>query len=225
MWTSNAVLAALVAGAASAATEERDVPAFDSVHVASGIRATITVGPRKPVHLEADRAVLDAIETRVEGGTLHIGFKRHSRVWNTGEILATVQTPELHAVGGSSGAMVRATFTRSDESAISASAGSQVHVRGIDARRLAVEASGGGAVDVAGRAELLELRLSGGSHLDGRQFEAVDVDVQGSGGAVADVKASGKVRGSLSGGSEMHVRGNAKTRVATSGGSEILVDD
>ena len=72
---------------------------------------------------------------------------------------------------------------------------------------------------------MLELQLSGGSRLEGRQLEAVDVDVQGSGGSVAGVRASGKVRGNLSGGSEMHVRGGARTRVATSGGSEISVDD
>jgi hypothetical protein len=225
MWTSNAVLAALVAGAASAATEDRDVPAFDSVHVASGIRATVSIGPRKPVHLEADKAVLDLIETRVENGTLHIGFKPHSRTFNTGDVFATVQAPELHAVAGSSGAIVRATLTRSGESAVSASSGSQVRVRGVDARQLAVQGSGGAVIEVAGRAEVLELQLSGGSQLDARAFEAVDVNVQGSGGSVAEVRASGKVRGNLSGGSEMHVRGGARTRVATSGGSEISVDD
>ena len=55
----------LAASGALAAAEDRDVPAFDSVHVASGIRAAITVGARKPVHLEADKDVLEAIETRV----------------------------------------------------------------------------------------------------------------------------------------------------------------
>jgi len=227
MRASSAVLVALLggAGAASAAAEDRDVPAFDSVHVASGIRATISIGARRPVHLEADKAVLEVIETRVEDGTLHIGFKPRSRLWNAGEVVATVQTPELHAVAGSGGAVVRATFTRFARSAISAGGGSEIHVRGVDARELAMEGSGGAVLDVAGRAEMLELQLSGGSRLDGRQLEAVDVDVQGSGGSVAGVRASGKVRGNLSGGSEMHVRGGARTRVATSGGSEISVDD
>jgi len=215
----------LAASGALAAAEDRDVPAFDSVHVASGIRAAITVGARKPVHLEADKDVLEAIETRVEDGTLHVGFKPRSRTWNTGEVVVTIQTPELHAVAGSGGSVVRATFTRSTESAIAASGGSEIHVRGVDAKQLAVEGSGGAILDVSGRADELELHLSGGSHFDARQFEARNVDVRGSGGSVAELRASGKVRGGLSGGSEMHVRGGARASVATSGGSELSVDD
>jgi hypothetical protein len=95
----------------------------------------------------------------------------------------------------------------------------------VDARELAVDGSGGAILDVSGRADQLDLQLSGGSHLDARQFEARNVQVQGSGGSVAELRASGKVRGGLSGGSEMHVRGGARTTVATSGGSEISVDD
>jgi len=215
----------LVAGTAWAASEDRDVPAFDSVHVASGIRAAITVGPRKPVHLEADRDVLELIETRVEEGTLHVGFKARSRVRETGEVTVTIQTPELHAVAGSSGAQVRATFTHSTESAIAASSGSEIHVRGVDARQLAIEGSSGAMLEVSGRADQVELHLSGGAHLDARQFEARDVDVHGSGGSAAELRASGKVRGALSGGSEMHVRGGARASVSTSGGSELSVDD
>ena len=227
MRTNAAVLSGvfLAAAGAFAASEDRDVPAFDSVHVASGIHATVAVGARKPVHLEADKDVLDAIETRVEDGTLHVGFKPRSRVWNTGEVTVSIQTPELHAVAGSGGAVVRATFTRTTGSAISASGGSEVHVRGVDARELEVEGSGGAIVEVSGRADQLSLQLSGGSRFEARQFEARNADVQGSGGAVAELRVSGKVRGALAGGSEMHVRGGARTTVATSGGSEVTVDD
>ena len=227
MRTHVAVLAGILfaASAALAAAEDREVPAFDSVHVASGIRATVAVGARKPVHLEADENVLEAIEIRVEDRTLHVGFKPRSRIWSSGEVTVSIQTPELHAVAGSGGAIVRATFTRWPDCAIAASGGSEVHVRGLDARQLAVEGSGGAILDVSGRADQLELQLSGGSRFDARQFEARNVDVQGSGGSVAELRASGKVRGALSGGSEMHVRGGARASVATSGGSELSVDD
>ena len=80
-------------------------------------------------------------------------------------------------------------------------------------------------LQVAGRADTVELQLSGGSHFDGPQLEAHDVHVEGSGGAVAELRASGNVRGTLSGGSEMHVRGGARASVATSGGSEVSVDN
>lgn len=163
----------LVARSVVAAAEDREVPPFGSVHVASGIRATVEIGARKPVHLEADRDVLETVETRVEDGTLHVGFKPHSRwrMWNTGEVTLSIQTPELQAVAGSSGALVRATFTRSANSAISSSAGSEVHVRGVDAKELAVQGSGGAIVEVGGRADQLSLKLSGGSRFDASESQ------------------------------------------------------
>jgi hypothetical protein len=211
--------------AAFAATEDRDVGKFDSIHVATGIRATVSIGPRTPVRVEADKEVLPLVETHVEGGTLHVGFKPHTRLFNPGEVTVSAQTPELHAAAASSGAMVKATLTKSDESGLDASSGGEIRVRGIDARKLVAKASGGGVLQAAGRADVVELRLSGGAHFAGSQLDARDVDVQGSGGAQAELHATGNVRGSLSGGSEMQVRGGARASVATSGGSEVSVDD
>jgi hypothetical protein len=212
--------------AALAATEDRDVAPFDSIHVATGIRAAVSIGPRSPVHIEADKDVLPLVETRVDGGTLHVGFKPHTRLFHSnGEVTVSVQTPELHAVAASSGAMVKAALTKSDQSALAASSGGDIRVRGVDARKLVAKASGGGVLQVAGRAETIELSVSGGAHFDGPQLEARDVEVEGSGGAQAELRATGNVRGSLSGGSELHVRGGAHTSVATSGGSEVSVED
>jgi len=210
---------------AFAAAQDRDVPAFDSIHVASGIHAEVTVGPRKPVHVEADDDVLSVVETRVENGTLHVGFKPHTHLRNRGEVIVTTQTPELHSVAGSSGAIVRASLSKANESALAASAGSEIHARGVDARKLVAKASGGSVLQVEGRADELELDLSGGARLDGARLEARDVAVDGSGGAVAKLRATGNVRGGLSGGSVMHVRGGARTSVHTSGGSEVSGDD
>jgi len=52
-----------------------------------------------------------------------------------------------------------------------------------------------------------------------------DVDVQASGGSEGELRANGRIRGSLSGGSEMHVRGGARGKVATSGGSSVEIED
>src|SRR5438309_2891521 len=215
----------LVSASVLAASQDRDVPAFDSIHVASGIRASVSVGPRKPLQVEADEDVLPLVETHVENGTLHIGFKPHTRLRGTGEVIVTAQTPELHAVATSGGAIVRASLTKADESALTADGGGEIRARGVDARTLVAKASGGSVLQVAGRAENVELNLSGGSHFDGPQLEARDVEVHGSGGAVAELRASGNVRGGLSGGSEMHLRGGARASVATSGGSEVSVEE
>jgi hypothetical protein len=204
--------------------EDREVPAFTAVHVSAGIRATVEIGRRKAVHIDADDAVLPLIVTEVEDGELKIHYKPNANVRGEHRVQVSVQTPQLHAVSASGGAIVRASFTRADRSDVEASGGSEVSVRGVDAGKLGLQASGGSILEVSGRADAVHLQLSGGSQLHGRDFSARDADVQGSGGSQAELKATGTIRGGLSGGSQLHVTGGASPRVATSGGSEVSVD-
>ena len=216
--------AALVSSAAVARSEDRAVPAFSAVHISAGMHATVTVGPLTPVHIEADDAALAMLETVVEDGALQVRFKRHGDWHGSHSVKLTIQTPQLHSVGASGGAIVDAAFTRADRSEIQASGGSEIRLRGLDAQRVSVQASGGSVVDVAGSAGALELQLSGGSQLHGREFSARDADVRGSGGSQAELKISGNLRGGLSGGSQLHVTGGASAKVATSGGSAVYND-
>lgn len=216
--------ATLVSSAALANAEDRTVPAFSSVHISAGMHATVTVGPQKPVHLEATAEVLALVETVVEDGALEVRFKRHSDWHGDHRVNLTIQTPQLHAVGASGGSIVDAAFTKADRSSIQASGGSEIRVRGVDAPQLSAQASGGSVLEIAGSADRLELQLSGGSQLHGRDFSARDAEVQGSGGSQAELKVSGNLKGGLSGGSQLHVTGGASSRVATSGGSGVFND-
>ncbi len=216
--------AVLVSTAAMANGEDREVPAFTAVSVSAGIHATVEIGRRKALHIEADDAVLPLIVTEVEDGELKIHYKPNTSMRGDHRVQVSVQTPQLHAVGASGGSIVRASFTRTDRSDVEASGGSEISVRGVDAGKLGLQASGGSIVRVSGSADALHLQLSGGSQMHGRDFSARDADVQGSGGSQAELKATGTIRGALSGGSQLHVTGGASTKVATSGGSEVSAD-
>lgn len=219
-------LVVLAPAAALAAAEDRQVPAFDSVSVCCGMQARMQIGPARPVHVEGDAASLAALETVVEGGQLKIRFRPGSRVFGDHQgVRVTIQTPALREVTASGGSDVEAQFTRNGESAVLASGGSVVKVRGVDAAGLAIQGSGGSVLTVDGRADTLDLQLSGGSELHGRDLGVKDVRVQGSGGSRARMRASGQIRGGLSGGSEVRIQGGAHARVSTSGGSSVEVDD
>jgi hypothetical protein len=222
-----AVLAAvsLVSVASQARTQDREVGSFSAVRVASGIHATVDVGPRKPVRIEADDEVLPLLDVRVQDDELVIGFKPDTHWTGDRSVRVAVQTPELRAISASGGAEIRASFTRGSDAELDASGGSVVKARGIDAARLHVQASGGSVLEVAGTADALHLQLSGGSQLHGRELSVKDLDVQASGGSEAEMRADGRVNGNLSGGSQVHVRGRATSRVNTSGGSEVTFDD
>jgi hypothetical protein len=220
-----ALVAALLSTAAVARGEDRDVPAFSAVHISSGMKASIDVGRQRSVHIEADADVLPLVETVVEDGTLQVRFKRHGGWFHVEHaVRLTITTPELNGVGASGGSIVKAVFTRGDRADVEASGGSEITARGIDAAEVDVQASGGSVLTLDGSADKISLQLSGGSQLHGGDFSTRDASVHGSGGSEANLKASGKLRGSLSGGSQLHVSGGASTSVSTSGGSEVYTD-
>src|SRR5260221_5907448 len=212
------LVSALLSTAALANSEDRSVPAFTGVHIASGMRATIEIGPQK-VHIDADAETLALIESRVEDGVLKIGFKPHNW-YGDHRVKITIQTPKLESVGASGGSNVRAAFTKASDSSIEASGGSEITATGIDAGKLSAETSGGSILQISGSSDSVELQRSARSQLHGHDFSTRDARVHGSGGAQAELKASGSIKGSLSGGSELHVAGAASTRVSTSGGSQ-----
>jgi hypothetical protein len=227
--TAAAACALLCAAAAHAKTEEREVPPFTAVHIASGLQATIEIGPRKALRLEASEQTLARIETTVEDGQLRVGFKRGNwGTWTSGDVRITVTTPELREVSASGGSQVHgalASNPKGDEFVVEVSGGGEAHLTGLDARRLEASASGGATLDLAGRTDELRVELSGGAVLKGKNLVARDLRISGSGGAVATVQATGEARGTLSGCSQLHLKGGAKSRVKTSGGSEVDGDE
>jgi hypothetical protein len=215
----------LLSAAALARTQDLKTAEFSSVHVAAGIHATVEVARDTSVRIDADDEVMPFVDVRVEGSELHVGFKRHSSFQGEHTVKATIRTPQLKSVSGSGGSDVRATFSRGNDAEVEASGGSHMRVLGVDAARLHLSGSGGSVLEVSGSADSLDLQLSGGSQLHGRDLSVKDASVQASGGSQGQLRADGRIRGSLSGGSELHVRGRASSRVSTSGGSELSVDD
>ena len=219
-------LLALSSSAASAAAQDRQVADFESVSVCCGMRATMRIGPRRSVHVEGDEESLAALETEVDKGELKFRFRSGTRLSGDHQgVRITLQTPTLRAIAASGGSEVQAELTRSAQSAVAASGGSVMKLRAVDAGELSVEASGGSVLTVSGRADRLDLQLSGGSEMHGRDLAIKDVHVQGSGGSRAELRASGQLRGALSGGSELRVTGGAQARVSTSGGSSVEAGD
>jgi Putative auto-transporter adhesin, head GIN domain len=205
--------------------QTRDVPPFHSVSVESGIHATVSIGPLRPLELQGDEKVLAFVETTVEDGELRIGFKRHKWHWTTSDVHVVIQTPQLDRIEASGGSDVEGEMSGASEMEIGASGGGEVHARGIDAKSLRLNGSGGAVLEVSGHADEASIQMSGGTEVKGAGLSIRNVRIEGSGGSDAELRANGKIRGSLSGGSELHIKGNASSRVATSGGSSVEFDD
>jgi hypothetical protein len=213
-----------IRGSGKSAKESRDLPAFDSVEVGSGIHLTVTTGPLQKVLVEADDNVLPLVETRVSDGRLQIGFRRHN-LWNSGDVNVTVQQPAFSALDASGGASIDAVLAAAPALSLEASGGGAIVARGLEIKSLTASASGGARLDLAGVADQVKLEFSGGARLKAAKLRARTVQVDGSGGCTGDIEVTELVRGHLSGGCGLHVIGKASSRVATSGGASIDWDD
>jgi hypothetical protein len=189
------------------------------------MRATVEIGPRGPVEIEADDNLLPLIETEVVDGRLEIRFQRFSNIWGSGGVHIQVRAPVFRYLGASGGAEIVAELEPVEELEVKASGGAEVHARGIDVARLSASGSGGADLELSGVAQRLTLRMSGGTKVKAGRLSARAVRVSGSGGSTAEVRASESLKGELSGGSGVHLIGNASSRVSTSGGSSVDYDD
>jgi Putative auto-transporter adhesin, head GIN domain len=207
-------------------TERREVAAFDAVEIASGIRATVAMGPQAPLELTGDASALARVETRVTDGRLRVDFRRrHFGPFDDREIRVKIVVPRLRGAEASGGAILRAALARVEALELAASGGGELHISGIDTGELAASGSGGAELDLQGAADRLSLEMSGGTRVRAARLATKSMRVSGSGGSEAEVRVSESVRGELSGGSSVRAIGKPSTNVATSGGSSVETRD
>ncbi len=201
--------------------QQREVGAFERIHIASGMKATVKPGPAS-VRLSGDEAALALIETEVEDGTLKARLKRgHSLRGH--DVRLTITTPKVTGVSASGGSVLEAEASGAERFEAGASGGSIITVRNVDARHLEVDASGGSQVTLAGRADAVDVDASGGSQVHARDMDMATLAVDASGGTIVEAGPSKRLEADLSGGCEVRLTRNPAERdVDTSGGSQVV---
>lgn len=209
-----------VRGSGKVIKESRELKPFDRVSAAAGIDLDLTVGPQTAAVVEGDDNLVPLVETVVTGGALEIRFVERD-VHSDHGIVVHLQVQALSEVSVSGGSKARGEVASPEELALSASGGGEVRLHKVGTRRLVARGSGGARLELEGKAESVEVSLSGGSTLGAARLATARVKIDGSGGCTAQVSASESVRGGLSGGCALDVQGRAKVKVATSGGSSV----
>ncbi|HEX6139806.1 MAG TPA: DUF2807 domain-containing protein [Candidatus Limnocylindria bacterium] len=188
-----------VVGEGALTSETRDVETFHGLEAGGGIHVNVSIGQEQSVVLEAQRNILDILETEVTDGVLVI---RASDSYSaTRQVTATIVVAELTALDLSGGAV-----------------GS---VEGVMADALAVEVSGGARMSASGHVADLQLNASGGAEADLAEVHVGAADVEVSGGGRAYLTHAESVHGSASGGSTVFVGADTAVDVETSGGAHV----
>ena len=190
-----------IRGSGVVASETRDVAGFSQVSVSgSGIVLLEQTGAES-LTVEAEDNLLPVLETRVYNGVLHLGWKKNVNVRTTKPVRYHVTVKDLRAVDVSGSAAVRAT--------------------GIDTDKLTSEISGSGSAKLSGRADDVDLGVSGSGSYDAAALRSRSVKINISGSGEAVVNASDRLDVNVSGSGSVRYVGTPAVSQHVSGSGSI----
>jgi hypothetical protein len=147
---------AAVAVPAAAADRTIGIGSFDRLRVDGPFDVRVTGGASPSARLTGEREAIDAVELRVEGGTLIVragvngwGERPGGRAAADGPIVVTLGTPALSVATANGGARVAVTRMRGDRVALSVTGAGRLSVDAVAATDLnaTLVANGEGAID------------------------------------------------------------------------------
>lgn len=221
--------------------EARDISGFSAINVSSGIHVVVNSDSyQESVEVEAAENIIGYVETYLSGSTLIIKIRDGITINHPASIKVTVTSEivgDIRASGGSviecpekngylyvelrGGSRLKGKFTGNDVT-LSLSGGSRVEGV-LNAGSVSLYLSGGSVSSISGRTSYLLLSGSGGSIIDGFDFEIVDATIKLTGGSVAQLTVNYGIGIDASGGSKFIYRGNGEVvRQSLSGGSTIV---
>lgn len=213
----------VITGSGRASTQEYDLSGFSRVNVSSAFRVSIDQGEGYGVSVTIDDNLVDYLDVRVEGDTLHIGMKpRLSIGFGNFTQEANVTMPRIEGIelsGATQGDLSGFESDRPLEIEVSGAS----RLRGdITAGETRMQVSGASTVEIDGGASDIDVEASGASSVRLDDFATGDARVNISGASNVTVNATGRVTGTASGASTVNYVGEpASVRVDSSGASNV----
>jgi Putative auto-transporter adhesin, head GIN domain len=195
------LLGNVIVGSGNLKTETRSVSSFSAVTLSGSGTLTIAVTGTESLTIEADDNILPVLTSEVSGNRLTLGVKP-----NTG-------------IQPSKG--VKYTLTVKNLDDVETSGSANVDARGLNTSRFRVLMSGSGSVVLAGKADSLELQLSGSARFSGEGLEAKTATIDSSGSSNVVVRVSDKLDVTVSGSGNILYIGNPTVSQHISGSGRI----
>lgn len=203
-------------------TRSFDLAGFTRLAVGSAFTVDVTAADAYKVEITIDERLLDRLDVRVAGDTLHIGLKPGTSITDPATMQAVVTLPALRGLnlsGASRGVIGRFSSDHGLEVTVSGASRLSGDIACGDAR---FAVSGASRVELTGSAGALRANVSGASTLALDDFPAADADMEASGASRASVNVRGKLNATASGASTVLYTGDpTSVRENTSGASTV----
>jgi hypothetical protein len=213
----------VVTGSGRTTTQNYDFSGFTKVSLGSAFQADIKQGQSYATSVTVDDNLVEYLDVRVDGDTLHIGLKpRVSLGFRNTTLRAQITMPDLVGLDLSGATRTQLSgFNNAKPAAVEISGASQLH-GDITTGEMQMRASGASTVQISGATGPLDVEASGASTVRLDNFKSTDTHVRASGASNITANASGKLTGDASGASTVSYTGSpSSVQVDTSGASNV----
>jgi len=208
-----------VRGDGNVVKEERSVSDFTKLDVSGAFTVYITQGNKEELVVEADKNLMDMIETRVSGSTLKISTEGSIRDFDELNIYLTYKSLEEIEI---SGAVELTTENRmkTKDLELDVSGAAELDMS-IEAELIYADFSGASDVEFAGYTKEMNVDVSGAAKLDALELETETVKIDVSGSADAKVYVKEKLYADVSGAANLRYKGDPKVNSDISGAGSL----
>jgi len=212
-----------ITGEGPVVTEMRNISGFNSIHSELSADVYFTPGSSYEVGIEAQRNIIDEIETVLNDGKLTIRVKRNVSLRSHERIRVNITAPDINEIylSGSGNIYVTNTFTTGNLNLKISGSGS-MSIPELEASSLTAAISGSGDMTIgAGHTGQETLEISGSGNIDALGCAAGNSSVRISGSGNIRVFATETLKVKISGSGDVYYKGNPALDVDISGSGKL----
>ena len=210
-------------GSGNIITEEREVSAFNKIHLKGSGKVFLTPGEKQTLVIKTDDNIMPLIETDVSGNKLSISDGNHHLRPTSFEVYITLENLEGVRISGSGDIIGKGRFVMDTlDTEISGSGDMDLEV---ETGLLETKISGSGSIHLSGKAEDYTVSISGSGKINAFDVDAKHVSVKISGSGDCRVSTSESLDAKISGSGDVYYRGRPQINAKISGSGSLKSRD
>jgi hypothetical protein len=214
-------------GTGALTAEQRPLPPFTRVVIEGLADVTLVAGSAESVTVEAQARQLPRVLTRVSDGTLTIANSGSRRWWSAivgggvRPVRVTVTFREIDGIDATGAVKLRADHLKTNRLTVSLSGATSLKILDLDTKELSVSGSGAMKAELAGRAVLQKIAISGAGDYRAAELLSDDAKVTVSGAGRVVVRVEKTLKIGLSGAGNVEYIGKPKVTQEISGAGRV----
>ncbi|MFC2100905.1 head GIN domain-containing protein [Bacteroidota bacterium] len=209
-----------ITGEGPVVSEYRDIGDFTGIKLNISAKVIIDQGMDGQCRIETQQNILEALETEVEGGVLHISLDqpcitRHDDI----KIYVSMNEIDYIKISGS-GDIVGKSMLKADHLDMKISGSGDIKLK-VDADKIQSTISGSGTIELAGKARKHEININGSGDVRAVDMPVKTCKVKISGSGDCEVYALRKLYIKISGSGNTYYKGSPEIESHVSGSGVV----